>query len=43
MQVTPQGFSIEMVSNALVKPASNGQTATHAPHLMQALQSMTNM
>jgi hypothetical protein len=39
-QTTLQGLSTAMVSNALIKPASSGQTAMQAPHRMQAFQSM---
>jgi hypothetical protein len=40
MQTMWQGVSMAMVSNGEMKPAGCGQTATHAPHLMQAFQLM---
>lgn len=39
MQAISQALFTAMVSKLLVKPASCGQTATQAPHLMQAFHS----
>ena len=40
MHAMSHGTPSAMVSNGVVKPGGCGHTATHAPHRMQAFQSM---
>jgi hypothetical protein len=43
MQAISHGVFTAMVSKLLIKPASCGQTATQAPHFIQAFHPISNI